>query len=349
MQTIKGPAISLGALVDHHLTNKKLSEVAQWIASLGYVGVELPTWGNHLFNLSTASESQDYCDEFKGTLLEHNLSIVALSCQQQGQLVAAHPTYDKLLDAIVPPEVQGAPDKRKNWAIEQIIMAARASSNLGLNVHIGSAGSLAWPFIHPHAHHPSGLVETAFDELARRWRPILDSFDDYGVDLCFEIQPGSDLFDGTTFDMFLTRLNNHSRCNILYNPGHLLLEQLDYLRFIDIYQQRIKAFHVQDAEFRATGRQGVYSGHQPWEQRACRYRSVGQGQIDFVAVFSQLTINDFNGWAIFSPTGFIKHPIEETEDGASQLKQFIIDVRKGQKTKSVNYTNTLEHLSLLGL
>ena len=80
--------------------------------------------------------------------------------------------------------------------------------------------------------------------------------------------PGEDVFDGATFEMFLDALGGHKRCNINYDPSHFLLQQLDYLAFIDIYHERIKAFHVKDAEFNPDGRQGVYSGYQPWINRA---------------------------------------------------------------------------------
>ena len=143
-----------------------------------------------------------------------------------------------------------------------------------------------------------GTRRNAFDELARRWRPILDAFDEAGVDLCYEIHPGEDLHDGMTFEMFLDRVGGHKRCNMLYDPSHYVLQQLDYLEHIDIYHERIRMFHVKDAEFNPTGRQGVYSGYQPWANRAGHFRSLGDGQVDFGAIFSKLTQHGFDGWAV---------------------------------------------------
>jgi sugar phosphate isomerase/epimerase len=77
---------------------------------------------------------------------------------------------------------------------------------------------------YPWPQRPPGLVETGFIELARRWRPILDQFDTHGVDLCFEIHPGEDLHDGATFERFLAAVDNHSRCRMLYDPSHLVLQ-----------------------------------------------------------------------------------------------------------------------------
>src|SRR6267154_1476593 len=168
-------------------------------------------------------------------------------------------------------------------AVEQLLLAAKASANLGLAAHVTFSGALAWPYFYPWPQRPAGLIKTAFEELAARWRPILDAFDKAGVDLCFEIHPGEDLHDGATFEMFLERVGNHPRCNVLYDPSHFVLQQLDYLEFIDLYHERIKMFHVKDAEFRPTGRQGIYKRYQPWINRAGRFRSPGDGQVDFGA------------------------------------------------------------------
>ena len=100
-----------------------------------------------------------------------------------------------------------------------------------------------------------------------------------------------------------------------------MLQQLDYLAFIDIYHARIKAFHVKDAEFRPNGRQGVYGGYGDWQDRAGRFRSLGDGQIDFKAIFSKLAQYDFPGWAVLEWECCLKHP----EDGAAEGARFIRD------------------------
>jgi len=204
------------------------------------------------------------------------------------------------------------------------LFAARASANLGLTAHVSFSGALAWPYIYPWPQRPAGLIETAFDELAKRWRPILDAFDKARVDLCFEIHPGEDLHDGVTFEMFLERVGKHPRCNILYDPSHFVLQQLDYLEFIDLYHSRIKMFHVKDAEFRPTGRHGVYGGYQAWVNRAGRFRSPGDGQVDFGAIFSKLTQYDFPGWAVLEWECCIKSSEQGAAEGAPFIQRHII-------------------------
>src|SRR2546426_7086827 len=297
MRTIKGPAIFLAQFAGDAPPFNSLKAIADWAAQLGFKGVQLPSWDRRLFDLEKAAESQTYCDEVRGVLAERGLQVTELSTHLQGQLVAVHPAYDTAFDAFAAPEVRGNRAARTAWAVEQVKLAARASRRLGVTEHATFSGALAWPYFYPWPQRPPGLVETAFDELAKRWQPILDAFDQAGVNLCFEIHPGEDLHDGMTFEMLLERLGGHKRCNILYDPSHFVLQQLDYLEFIDIYHPRIKMFHVKDAEFRASGRQGVYGGYQPWRSRAGRFRPLGGGPVAFAAIFSRLRQYEVHRWA----------------------------------------------------
>ena len=321
MQTLKGPAIFLAQFAGDEAPFNSLNSIAAWAAGLGYKGIQIPSWDARLFDLDQAAESKSYCEDLQATLAEHGLEVTELSTHLQGQLVAVHPAYDEAFDGFAAPEVRGNPAARQAWAVEQMHKAARASANLGLQNHASFPGALAWPYVYPWPQRPPGLVETAFDELARRWHPILDAFDEAGVNVCFEIHPGEDLHDGITFEMFLERVQGHPRCNILYDPSHFVLQQLDYLAFIDIYHERIKAFHVKDAEFNPTGKQGVYSGYQSWVDRAGRFRSLGDGQVDFAAIFSKLAAYDYQGWAVLEWECCLKHP----EDGAREGAPFIAD------------------------
>lgn len=321
---IKGPAIFLAQFAGAQPPFNALHSIAKWAASLGYRGVQIPTWESRLFDLARAAESKTYCDEIKGVLAEQGVVISELSTHLQGQLVAVHPAYDEMFDGFAPPSVRGNPRARQEWAVNQLMSAARASQNLGLSAHATFSGALAWPFLYPWPQRPAGLVETAFDELARRWRPILDAFDEAGVDLCYEIHPGEDLFDGVTFERFLERAGDHARCNILYDPSHLLLQQLDYLGFIDVYHSRIKIFHVKDAEFRPSAKQGVYGGFQPWLERAGRFRSLGDGQVDFNGIFTKLTQYGYDGWAVLEWECCIKHPEQGAAEGAPFIQRHLI-------------------------
>ena len=325
MRTIKGPGIFLAQFAGDAAPFNRLGSICAWAANLGYKGVQIPSWDGRLFDLKRAAESKAYCEEIRGVVAGCGLEITELSTHLQGQLVAVHPAYDLSFDGFAAEKVRGNPKARQGWAVEQLLMAARASANLGLTSHVTFSGALAWPYFYPWPQRPPGLIETAFDELAGRWRPILDAFDKAGLDLCFEIHPGEDLHDGVTFEMFLERLGKHPRCNLLYDPSHFVLQQLDYLEFIDQYHERIKMFHVKDAEFRPTGRQGVYGGYQAWVNRAGRFRSPGDGQADFGAIFSKLTQYDFPGWAVLEWECCIKSSEQGAAEGAPFIQRHIIE------------------------
>lgn len=325
MKTIKGPAIFLAQFMGDDVPFDNLENLAGWASELGYKAIQLPC-DPRLFDLEQAADSQAYCDDINGMLASHGLQISELSTHLQGQLVAVHPAYDALFDGFAAPHVRGNPAARQAWAADQLMRAARASRRLGLTAHVSFSGALAWPYIYPWPQRPAGLVEEAFAELGRRWLPILNAFEDAGVDLCYELHPGEDLHDGVTFDRFLDAVGGHARASILYDPSHFVLQQLDYLAFIDIYHARIKAFHVKDAEFRPDGRQGVYGGYQGWQQRAGRFRSLGDGQIDFKAIFSKMAQYDFPGWAVLEWECALKHPEDGAREGADFIRRHIIRV-----------------------
>ncbi|MBB5370244.1 MULTISPECIES: sugar phosphate isomerase/epimerase [unclassified Janthinobacterium] len=325
MKTIQGPAIFLAQFLGEEPPFDTLEHLAQWAAGLGYKGLQLPT-APRLFDLEQAAASQQYCDEVVALLARYGLQATELSTHLQGQLIAVHPAYDALFDNFAPEHVRGDPKARTAWATQQLLWAATASQRMGLKAHVTFSGALAWPYLYPWPQRPAGLVETAFAELARRWLPILDAFDAAGVDLCYELHPGEDLHDGVTFERFLAAVNDHPRAAILYDPSHFVLQQLDYLAFIDIYHARIKAFHVKDAEFRPNGRQGVYGGYGDWQDRAGRFRSLGDGQIDFKAIFSKMAQYNFPGWAVLEWECCLKHPEDGAAEGARFIREHIIRV-----------------------
>jgi sugar phosphate isomerase/epimerase len=326
MKTIKGPAIFLAQFMGDKAPFNSLSAICKWAASLGFKGVQIPTWDKRCIDLQKAAESKTYAGEIKGIVESHGLVITELSTHLQGQLIASHPAYDEMFDAFAPKSMKGNEKARREWAIQQLKYAAAASRNLGLNSCATFSGALLWHTVYPWPQRPGGQIEKGFKELAKRWLPILNSFDKADIDLCYEIHPGEDLHDGITFERFLTATNNHPRVNILYDPSHFLLQQLNYLEFIDIYHPYIKMFHVKDAEFNPSGRSGVYGGYQEWIDRPGRFRSLGDGQINFKSIFSKLTQYNFPGWAVLEWECCLKHPEDGAREGAKFIKDHIIRV-----------------------
>jgi sugar phosphate isomerase/epimerase len=326
MQTLKGPGIFLAQFLGDKPPFNTLPSICKWAKSLGFVGVQIPTWDSRCIDLQKAADSKTYADELKGIVGESGMQITELSTHLQGQLVAVHPAYDSLFDSFAPAAVHNNPKARTAWAVQQLQYAAKASQNLGLAAHASFSGALLWPIVYPWPQRPAGLVESGFKELASRWLPILNEFDKCGVDLCYEIHPGEDLHDGISFELFLQHTGNHPRACLLYDPSHFVLQCLDYLAYIDNYHERIKMFHVKDAEFNPTGKQGVYGGYQSWIDRAGRFRSLGDGQVNFKSIFSKLAATDYKGWAVLEWECCIKHPEDGAKEGAQFIKDHIIRV-----------------------
>ena len=326
MQTIKGPGIFLAQFAGDTAPYNSLPSICKWAKEKGFTGVQIPSWDARFINLQQAAESKTYADEIKGIVQHAGLEITELSSHLQGQLVAVNPAYDKLFDGFAPAELHGNATARTEWAVQQLKYAAKASQNLGLNAHPTFSGALLWQTVYPWPQRPAGLVETAFTELAKRWLPILNYFEECGVDVCYEIHPGEDLHDGISYEMFLEKVNNHARACLLYDPSHFVLQCLDYLAYIDHYHQRIKAFHVKDAELNPTGKQGVYGGYQSWVNRAGRFRSLGDGQVDFKSIFSKLSAYDYKGWAVLEWECAIKNSEDGASEGAPFIKSHIIKV-----------------------
>lgn len=325
MKTIKGPAVFLAQFMDDKAPFNTLDGLCKWAADLGYKGIQIPTWESRLIDLTKAGESKTYCDELKGKINDYGLEITELSTHLQGQLVAVHPAYDLMFDNFAPDDCKNNPTKRTEWARNQMISAARASKNLGLDVSATFSGSLLWHTMHPWPQRPAGLVEMGFEELAKRWLPLLNEYDACGVDVAYEIHPGEDLHDGVTFERFLEATGNHKRCNILYDPSHFVLQQLDYIEYIDHYHSFIKAFHVKDSEFKPDGKRGTFGGYSDWQDRAGRYRSPGDGQIDFKTIFTKLTEYGCDVWAVMEWECCVKSPEQGAREGAPFIASHIIE------------------------
>lgn len=323
---MKGPAIFLAQFAGDNPPFNSLEGMCEWASDLGYKGIQIPTWVDYLIDLEQAANSKTYCDELKGKINAFGLEITELSTHLQGQLVAVHPAYDIMFDGFAPEKYRNNPTARTEWATQQCIWAAQASQHLGLSAHVTFPGALVWPYMYPWPQRPKGLVEAGFTELAKRWKPILDAHQENGVYCAYEIHPGEDIHDGHTFEMFLEYTNNHPSVAINYDPSHFVLQQLDYLQFIDFYHPYIKAYHVKDAEFNPTGKSGVYGGYQAWVDRAGRFRSLGDGETDFSQIFSKLTQYGYDSWAVLEWECCIKDGEQGAREGAMFIEEHIIKV-----------------------
>ena len=323
MSTIQGPGIFLAQFLRDAPPFNDIRTLAPWAAKLGYRAVQIPTWDRRVFDLESAAASQDWCDDYRGMLAAHGLVVSELCSALQGQVLAVHPAYERLFEAFHPPGLSGT--SRTAWAQDQLRKSVVAAGRLGVKTIPVLSGGFAWHLAYPWPQRPQGLIDEAFAELARRWRGPLDAASDAGITFAFELHPGSDLFDGATFEAFLARVDDHPAACLNYDASHFVLQQLDYLQFIELYGSRIRGFHVKDAEFRPNGRVGVYGGYQPWAGRAGRFRSPGDGQVDFKRVFTLLTEAGYRGWAVLEWECAVKSPEQGAAEGAPFIVRHLID------------------------
>ncbi|MCA8942066.1 MAG: sugar phosphate isomerase/epimerase [Planctomycetes bacterium] len=321
---MKGPGIFLAQFMSDTAPFDRFDTACEWASDLDYVGVQVPSWDDRCIDLRKAAESTDYCAEFAGRAADHGIAITELSSHLQGQLVAVHPAYSEMFRAFAPDDVT-TPEEMCAWGTEQVKLCLKASENLGLTAMPTFPGALMWHTVYPWPQRPAGLVDAGFAELARRWRPILDYAEECGVDCAFEIHPGEDLHDGASFEAFLPHVDDHERACMLYDPSHFVLQCLDYLQFLELYHDRIKAFHVKDAEFRPDGRTGVYGGYQGWQDRAGRFRSPGDGEVDFGAIFSLLSKFGYDGWAVVEWECCFKDAAQGAAEGAPFVMSHMIE------------------------
>lgn len=324
MNRMKGPGVFLAQFLRSEPPFNSLYSIAKWAADLGYVGIQIPTWEPGLFDLDKAASSKAWCDEVKGKLKEIGVEVIELASYLQGQVMAIHPGYEVAFDGFHPKGLKGS--QVTEWATGQLKKTVDASAHFGTKNISCMSGGLLWQFVYPWPQRAPGLVDEGFEELARRWKPVLDYANDHGVTIGYELHPGSDLHDGATFEMFLDKTKQHPAVGITYDASHFILQQLDYLEFIQLYGKRITQFHVKDAEFNPSGRVGVYGGYQDWIHRAGRFRSPGDGQVDFTRVFSLLAEAGYDGWAVLEWECCIKSPEQGAREGAPFIRDHIIEV-----------------------
>jgi sugar phosphate isomerase/epimerase len=323
MTAIKGPGIFLAQFLRDNEPYNNIKNICSWVAGLGYKGVQIPTWDKRVIDLEKAAESKSYCEDLQASLNKLGLEVTELAAHLQGQVMAIHPAYETAFGAFYPPGLDDA--ARVEWATAELIKSVKASANMGLKAVPVLSGALAWHTMYPWPQRPAGLIDMAFEELYRRWKPVLDAAEQRGITIAFELHPGSDIYDGATFEMFLDVSGNHKAVCINYDPSHFLLQQLDYCEFIRLYGERITAFHVKDAEFHPSGRVGVYGGYQSWNKRAGRFRSLGDGQVDFTRVFTLLAEAGYASWAVLEWECCVKRPEQGAKEGAPFIAKHIIE------------------------
>jgi sugar phosphate isomerase/epimerase len=273
-----------------------LDALAADAKSMGFDGLEIACWGEHL-DVARAAAEGDYCPARLDILRRHGLRAWAVSNHLVGQAVCD--LVDVRHRGILPPRVwgDGEPEGVRRRAAHEMILTVRAAHRLGLSVVNGFTGSSAWHFVYAFPPVDPALVRAGFDDFARRWGPIFDQCAALGVRFALEVHPTEIAYDIITAEQALSAVGGHRAFGFNFDPSHLLWQGVDPARFIDRFPDRIFHAHMKDVRLRPNGACSILGAHLPFgdPRRSWDFRSVGRGDVDFDAVFRALNRAGYSG------------------------------------------------------
>ena len=89
---------------------------------------------------------------------------------------------------------------------------------------------------------------------------------------------------------------------------------------------------MKDSEFKPNGKKGAFGGYGNWQDRAGRYRSPGDGQIDFKTIFTKLTEYSCDVWAVMEWECCVKSPEQGAREGLHLSKTISLKPQKKPST-----------------
>ncbi|MCQ2395866.1 MAG: sugar phosphate isomerase/epimerase [Kiritimatiellae bacterium] len=270
-------------------------KVCEKMAEIGYDGLEIATWGDHL-DIEKAAKSKAYCEDRKATLAKNNLGCWAIGTHLTGQLVCD--VYDKRHDAFAPAAVRGKPKEMRAWAVKTMKLAAKAAKNMGAGVVTGFTGSPIWPYLYSFPPTTPQMVADGYKEFAKAWKPILDVYAENGVKFALEVHPTEIAFDTASAARALEAVDGHPAFGFNFDPSHLGYQGVDYVKFIRTFKDRIFHVHMKDAWWgHGDGTVGVFGGHVDFgdPRRYWDFRSLGHGDVKFEDIIVALNDIGYQG------------------------------------------------------
>lgn len=274
-----------------------LKELAPLARSMGYDGLELACWGDH-FNVQEALASERYVRDKRELLEQHGLRCFAIGNHLAGQAVCD--LIDERHQAILPAHVWGDGEAEgvRQRAAREMQDTARAAAKLGVKVVTGFTGSSIWHSLYAFPPTSQAYWDKGFVDFAQRWKPILDVFEQVGVNFALEVHPTEIAFDTASAQRAVEAVGGHKRFGFNFDPSHLGYQGVDYVKFIRTFGDRMYHVHMKDVWWgRGDGSVGVFGGHTSFgdARRFWDFRSVGRGQIDFESIIVALNDVGYNG------------------------------------------------------
>jgi sugar phosphate isomerase/epimerase len=311
----------------------KFDQMCKKARKFGYDGLELACWGDH-FEVSKALEDRSYCKRKWEMLQKNKLECYAISNHLVGQAVCD--VIDARHKAILPPHVwgDGKPESVRKRAAAEMMDTARAARKffeaapatvkrkLKRVVVNGFTGSSIWHLLYSFPPVVPGQIEAGFKDFAKRFKPILDVFEQEDVYFALEVHPTEIAFDIASAARALEAVKGHKRFGFNYDPSHLGYQGVDYLGFLNEFSDRIYHVHMKDAGWSPVPtRAGVFGGHLDFghPDRYWDFRSLGHGRIDFNSIIRSLNRLGYDGplsveW---------EDPGMDREHGATEAAAFV--------------------------
>jgi sugar phosphate isomerase/epimerase len=272
-----------------------LEELAPLAKEMGFDGLELACWGDHM-EVDKAARSKKYCKEKHELLADHGLKIFAISHHLGGQLVCDL-NNDGRSDMFAPAALAGDPEGQRKWAVRTMKNSARAARNMGLKVVNGFTGSSIWHLLYSFPPASEKMIEDGFQYFAKMWNPILDVFDECKVRFALEVHPTEIAFDIVTARRALKAVKNRKAFGFNFDPSHLEWQGVDPVKFLKTFPDRIYHVHMKDASVTLDGESGILGSHLNFGTpgRGWDFRSVGRGDVNFEDIIRTLNAQNYTG------------------------------------------------------
>lgn len=269
-------------------------QICKEASAMGYEGLELATWGNHL-NPKRAAEDMTYVAEIKGTLEKYGLKAWAIGMHLCGQLVGDK--YDPRHNNFAPAALANDEAAMRQWAIDEVGYTIKAAKNLGIHTLTGFLGSPIWAYWYSFPQTSQDMVDQGFQTIVDLWTPLFDEMDKYDIKFALEVHPTEIAFDYYSFVKLLEAFNYRKTLGMNFDPSHLLWQGMKPHLLIRELPDRIYHVHIKDAAVTLDGLTGILGSHIEFgsTKRGWNFRSPGRGHVNFNEIIRELNEIGYEG------------------------------------------------------
>ena len=259
-----------------------LETLAQKVSEWGFDGLELACWGDH-FDVEKALENDSYVREKRDLLEKYNLGCWAISNHLVGQCVCD--PIDVRHERILPPRLYGDGEAEgvRTRCAQEMIDTGKAAKLFGVDIVNGFTGSDVWAKLYFFPPTTQEDIDAGYVDFAKRWTPILDSYQADSIKFGLEVHPTEIAYDIITFGRALEAVSNHPAFGINFDPSHLIHQFVDPVELINAFPDRIFHVHVKDSRVQLNGRNSILSSHLDFgdHRRGWDFVSPGHGDVEW--------------------------------------------------------------------